>query len=846
MNHRIAALLTVPLLIAGLAAEGGSAHAVGERQFREAHANLEQQTVTKYGIHGYAGAAQGDSAILGWNEAYVLDSYFALYENAQDTAYLDKMISSIDYSLSYLSDHDQDGYAGWQTARYAERKFPQNGNFEEPIAYAEAGLDVPLPLAGFVASSGSDPAKITIGGPDADVVLESSASTQKLTYSLTDYVPDVEYVMSFRYRSDGAGAGARLFMYDWGASPAGVMKDMGNVNMDVHTSGATWQEVEFRFKTPSYVNRIGFVLQHQHPTAYPGSKAYFDDFKLIRIGRDVPVDPSSLVPSSGSDPAKMTIGGPDADVVLESSASTQKLTFSLTGYSPDTEYIMSFRFKTDGSGAGARLFMYDWGATPAGVMKDANGVNMDKRTQSISWEEVEFRFTTPSYVDKIGFVLQHVYPTTYPGGKAYFDDFKLTAFPTGSGAEPTAWAFLPTADEQHVYTSAANGYGSSGKGLAVTADGTHVQGVQAYIKDFTANAEHSLSFVAKTGAVGSGRIALIDQMTGLPVEDIDGQPLEIVLSGVADWTAFEYRFQTPADDRSLILRVFSDPADTGVLSVDNVAIAQTFEYLVHEAGMYGPVARLIEEIRQDSALAAAVWSGTTTYGDKADEYVPYVTDFVEKWEPLWTELSSTEGVYVNSHDDATGYPGNTQPHNQYLRMVPVLLSLHAITSNTDYLDKAHKMLTFFKNKLRLIDSSYYAWNYYDPALTGELSQIIKAEDTSHGNLDIQAALAGYRHGVVFTATDMQRLANTYSALIWNGSFTSPVVYRFLETNPARTSYYFIPSTYLDLRDWLLLTPWNADIYDSAAVMYAATSGSGVASQMAAYAYLDRFDPGDGN
>jgi len=672
---------------------GVKAEASGNRPFLDNHTYLEQQLVDRYGPLGYAQRAQGDSAVLAWNEAVVLDSYFQLYKSMGGVGYLSKMVEHIDYSLSNMSYYEPTGYSGWQTAEYSD-PIPSGGSFDTPIFnfHSESGTDVPIMPEKWSIQSSSDPSKITINGQEADVVMEAvSGKTQKLIYYMTDYLPD-------------------------------------------------------------------------------------------------------------------------------------------------TDYTLTLRMKTDGSGAGARLFVYDWGSTPASVMSDVYGVKMDVKKQNTDWQSVNLQFRTPSYVNKIGIVLQHIQPSI-DGGKAYYDDIRLAAHLSPENQRVEAWALLQSADEQHVQSGAAYGY--SGSGLNVRSDGLKVQGAKAYIRSYVPGSLYELSFYAKTDSLpAAGRVYLYDETTGEMVKDINGQDLDITIQGVDNWTHYEYKLYMPSSGHQLVAYIVNDlPGMAGSISVDEIQLLEVVEYLVHDASMFSPIAKLVKEIKGDSSVASAVYSGTTTYGDKANEYLPYLTDMVTKWNRYWKEIPGAMGVYVETRKNA----GNALPHNQYLKMVNVLLPLYDITGNPDYLDKAQKMLLFFKSKLRLVDQHYYVWNYYDPAANNELPQLIRPEDVSHANLDLEAAVEGYRRGIVFTNQDMERFAATFSALVWNRDEQDPVVYRFLEPNPGH-SYYYLKWPYITraLSYWANLAPWNSDIYGAMKVMFDTTATDGIPSRMAANAYLNDF------
>jgi hypothetical protein len=66
---------------------------------------------------GYSDSS--DAAQLGWGESYVLADYMYLWRVTGDGAWLVKVRDHADAVFASMSDHDGDGYSGWQTDRYS-------------------------------------------------------------------------------------------------------------------------------------------------------------------------------------------------------------------------------------------------------------------------------------------------------------------------------------------------------------------------------------------------------------------------------------------------------------------------------------------------------------------------------------------------------------------------------------------------------------------------------------------------------------------------------------------------------------------------------------------------------
>lgn len=78
---------------------------------------------------GYSDAT--DASQLGWGESYILLDYMYLWRVTGDVAWLRKVRDHTDGIFATMSDHDGDGYSGWQTDRYsvalAEMAFSGDG-----------------------------------------------------------------------------------------------------------------------------------------------------------------------------------------------------------------------------------------------------------------------------------------------------------------------------------------------------------------------------------------------------------------------------------------------------------------------------------------------------------------------------------------------------------------------------------------------------------------------------------------------------------------------------------------------------------------------------------------------
>ncbi|MGD0089783.1 MAG: hypothetical protein ABSE73_07670 [Planctomycetota bacterium] len=219
-----------------------------------------------------------------------------------------------------------------------------------------------------------------------------------------------------------------------------------------------------------------------------------------------------------------------------------------------------------------------------------------------------------------------------------------------------------------------------------------------------------------------------------------------------------------------------------------------FDFAVHDGMVLMPVCRAIELVKRDAALEAP-------YSERAGKLLRVIeTQLLPKWNKYWREKGAG-GFLVFPADPAFNPSGSTLPHNQYLPLGTVLVTLYRITGKASYKEQAAKMARFFQSCLRLVDG-HYEWNYWDAA--GEWDKPWdkpkekRPEDTGHGSLDIGFVLACADSGIVFTETDLKRFANTLLKVMWNGSLEKPAIGGYVNSNvPTRESG--------NLQEWLLLS-----------------------------------------
>ncbi|MDF2715368.1 MAG: hypothetical protein K0R28_2293, partial [Paenibacillus sp.] len=135
--------------------------------------------------------ASSDSALLGWQESYMLRSYINLYDMTKNTDWLDKFTLHTDTVLGNADDSDGDGYLGWSTYRYSAN-LTTNGTFA-----SGASGDAALPAgwtrfqstsATAYRSNGSG-AYNTVASDTWGLVLKTNGTSWQKLYQSISYEP---------------------------------------------------------------------------------------------------------------------------------------------------------------------------------------------------------------------------------------------------------------------------------------------------------------------------------------------------------------------------------------------------------------------------------------------------------------------------------------------------------------------------------------------------------------------------------------------------------------------------------------------------------------------------------
>jgi hypothetical protein len=337
-------------------------------------------------------------------------------------------------------------------------------------------------------------------------------------------------------------------------------------------------------------------------------------------------------------------------------------------------------------------------------------------------------------------------------------------------------------------------------GLQIDSGGNLWRKVYQQLGTYEPNTVYDLTFHAKTnGSAAGGRVYLLDKTTNATL-------CSTSVTNTA-WQEFSLACRTPAA-AGHALQVWLGHNDYTVAGgrayFDNVSISGRFPYIVHDGMVGAAIASFVRLAHQMPTLPAL-------YHQKAAAYRTFLeTEVVPRWESsgyIGNTWNTTVGAYVQpTRFDAYSHarPANGQlPYNISLGFARMLAILYQVNGNATYLDRARRIGLYFKSSLRLSGEAY-VWPY--------ASFASRMEDTSHANIDIGAARELHQIGQVFTATDMQRFANTLTQKAWNGSLTAPVVSQYVDgTGDASLSVYLV--------DWTEFAQWSKSIFTIVAEQY---------------------------
>jgi hypothetical protein len=210
----------------------------------------------------------------------------------------------------------------------------------------------------------------------------------------------------------------------------------------------------------------------------------------------------------------------------------------------------------------------------------------------------------------------------------------------------------------------------------------------------------------------------------------------------------------------------------------------TADSLLGEAMVLRPIVLTAGEILKSPALKAK-------YGDKAASYIKLSEAVFEKWDKrgAWREVSLKEGGgmisvvlpfgidaktgkwtdgYDKRNDAGFFEKGFSHPCNKANLVARWLLAMADVTGKKAYRDRAEKWFTVMKSRMKpRDDGTFEVWNYWEPAGPWDYKPDGKTKhwvgvhpNGGYYEIDAEAIVEAYEHGLVFTRADIDRLIAT--------------------------------------------------------------------------------------
>ena len=392
---------------------------------------------------------------------------------------------------------------------------------------------------------------------------------------------------------------------------------------------------------------------------------------------------------------------------------------------------------------------------------------------------------------------------------------------SGDSTLPANWTRYQS-NSTTAYRSTSATYSGS-YGLVLKTNGTSWQSLYQDIGSYYPGNKMSLTIDAKTNGVVHGWCYVIDKTTSTILAEI--------VVDTTSWTEYSVDFNAPSiagHDVEVWMTHGSYNVTDGIAYYDNIKVKNYFQYQVHDAQITLPIAEFVKLIHDVPALQSA-------YQTKADTYQNFIEDEIfPKWENTnsyygncWEQENSTHGYYKlcsskNTYVSST--PGDQLPYNMNLVYAKMLLLMYNVNGSSTYYDRARAIVTHWHETLTNNGSSYNM--FYEGS---------SVEDTSHGMLDVAAAIEFYRQGIVFNGSNIDRLTNNLTDLMWNGSLTAPTV--SAATNGTGSTSTFTRS----LCNWTELAQFDSNVWKIAAEQFRNYTVS-EATDLLVLAQIMKWDP----
>jgi hypothetical protein len=207
-----------------------------------------------------------------------------------------------------------------------------------------------------------------------------------------------------------------------------------------------------------------------------------------------------------------------------------------------------------------------------------------------------------------------------------------------------------------------------------------------------------------------------------------------------------------------------------------------YDSMLGEAMVLRPMVLMADEVFRTPALEAR-------WGGKAQGYLELAERTFEKWDSrdAWRDCQ-VGGLWVVQYfgiDPATGQwtegyarrktEAFSHPDNKENLIALWLITMFDVTKKSVYRERCEKWWQLQKSRLKTRgDGKYLVWDYWDPAGPWDYKPdgSTKHWVGVHPNggyyaVDLEGIVAAFRHGLVFTREDIDRLIVTNRDFMWN-------------------------------------------------------------------------------
>ncbi|HTR16696.1 MAG TPA: hypothetical protein VMI52_06650 [Acetobacteraceae bacterium] len=175
------------------------------------------------------------------------------------------------------------------------------------------------------------------------------------------------------------------------------------------------------------------------------------------------------------------------------------------------------------------------------------------------------------------------------------------------------------------------------------------------------------------------------------------------------------------------------------------------------------------------------------YGRRATDYLALARSMFEKWDRRGVWRSAGDGMIsvvlpygiepktrqwtAEDYDRSDLRLGFSHPDNKANLVALWLLAMTEATGDPSYRERAAAWFRLMKSRLHLqADGTFAIWNYWEPAgpwdyrASGRPKHWVGVHPKAgYYEIDVMAMVTAFRHGVVFTARDVERLIRTANA-----------------------------------------------------------------------------------